>query len=512
MSVDRRIGVAALIWGASVLLSRMAGIVREAAIGRILGGGAEADVFWASFTLPDWLNYLLAGGAVSIVFIPLFAASLARGDEAGAWRTFNGVFNGTVLVVTAFTALLWVQAPQVAGVVAPGFDEEQRALWVHLTRIVLPAQVFHLAGGLLSATLQARDQHALPALATLGYTGGILALGLLLGPTLGAEGFAWGVLLGSVVGPFGLPLVGCLRAGLPWRPLLDVRDPALRTYLWLTLPIMLAFSVVAVDDWVLRRLGSLLPDGTISELQYAKTLMKVPMGVFGLATGAAAYPTLSRLVAEGRPQEAYDTLVRTTRAVLVLAFVSQAAFTAAGADMAEVIWGLQKLTPQQVTRIGTYTGVFCLALWAWSANSLVARGFYAVQATWVPSLVGTVVLLAALPVYGAFAGWWGGLGLGLASSLAVSVYSATLAVLLRRRLGSPGSPRLWPVLLAMGLAAGAGMACGLGLRPYLEVPPLLRGAVVGAVAAGVTLAAGHLLRVPEVGVVVRLVRRRLLRR
>ncbi|HQB46348.1 MAG TPA: hypothetical protein PLV85_22230, partial [Polyangiaceae bacterium] len=71
-SVTRRIGIASLIWGASIFLSRIIGLVREAVLGRILGGGKEADVFLASFIVPDFLNYLLAGGALSIVFIPIF--------------------------------------------------------------------------------------------------------------------------------------------------------------------------------------------------------------------------------------------------------------------------------------------------------------------------------------------------------------------------------------------------------------------------------------------------------
>jgi putative peptidoglycan lipid II flippase len=44
------------------------GLVREQIIGRTLGASREADLYFASFTLPDFLNYLLAAGALSIVF------------------------------------------------------------------------------------------------------------------------------------------------------------------------------------------------------------------------------------------------------------------------------------------------------------------------------------------------------------------------------------------------------------------------------------------------------------
>ena len=79
----RKIAIASMIWGLSILLSRVIGLVREAAIGRILGGGASADVYLTSFVLPDFLNSLLAGGALSIVFIPIFGAYLADGRGRG---------------------------------------------------------------------------------------------------------------------------------------------------------------------------------------------------------------------------------------------------------------------------------------------------------------------------------------------------------------------------------------------------------------------------------------------
>ncbi len=84
--MTRRIGIAGLIWGASILLSRIIGVVREAVIGRTLGGGASADAYWAAFIVPDFLNYLLAGGALSIVFIPIFGSYLSRGEEDKGWE------------------------------------------------------------------------------------------------------------------------------------------------------------------------------------------------------------------------------------------------------------------------------------------------------------------------------------------------------------------------------------------------------------------------------------------
>ena len=212
----RTIGIASAIYAASILLSRLIGLIREAVIGRTLGGGSSADVYWTAFVLPDFLNYLLAGGVLSIVFIPIFSGYLTRKEEAEGWRVFSIIANGLTLTLIALTTGLWFAVPWLSPLIAPGMDAGQLHELNQLIRIILPAQIFHIVGGLLSATLQARDAHAMPALAPVVYTLCIVLGGVLFAETLGAMGFAWGVLIGSILGPFGCPLLGCLKHGLNW--------------------------------------------------------------------------------------------------------------------------------------------------------------------------------------------------------------------------------------------------------------------------------------------------------
>lgn len=509
--MSRKIAIASLIWGMSILLSRVIGLVREAVIGRVLGGGGDADVYLASFGIPDFLNHLLAGGALSIVFIPIFGGYLARGEEDRGWEVFSVIANLLLGLIAVGLALFWAFAPALSRVVAPGFDEAQSAELTRLTRILLPAQAFHVIGGLLSAVLQARDRHTLPALAPLVYTVCVIAGGLLAGPELGAEGFAWGVVVGSVLGPFGLPLAGCLRDGLRWRPVFDWRHPDLRTYLVRTLPVMVGFSIVLVDDWYLRALGSLQGEGAVATVQYAKTLMRVPMGVFGMATGVAAYPTLTRLLAQGKDAEAYTTLSTATRRMLILAFASQVALTAAGAEIARVIYGA-RIPDEQYAQIGLCLGLVSLGLWAWAAQTVVSRGFWARGRTWGPTLLGTGVALLSFPVYWGLGRAWGTAGLAAASSVAMTIYVVVLILWLRRSFpGVPDGYGAFFLRVAPAVVLGAG--AGLALERLLpDWPALLRGGLLAVASMGVFLGLALALKVPDAREVLGLVTARLRRR
>ena len=85
-SALRRLGAAAVLMTAAVFLSRVVGFLREAFIASRFGAGAQTDAFFAAFTIPDWLNYLVAGGTLSISLLPIYARHLANDDEAAANR------------------------------------------------------------------------------------------------------------------------------------------------------------------------------------------------------------------------------------------------------------------------------------------------------------------------------------------------------------------------------------------------------------------------------------------
>src|SRR6478736_8160277 len=113
-SQARTIGIASAIWAGSIFLSRIMGLVREQIIGRTLGASRQADLYFASFTLPDFLNYLLAAGALSIVFIPIFVKYLESGEDQRGWEAFSVIANFILLVGSIGIALLMIFARPLA--------------------------------------------------------------------------------------------------------------------------------------------------------------------------------------------------------------------------------------------------------------------------------------------------------------------------------------------------------------------------------------------------------------
>src|SRR5512140_4044593 len=68
---------ATLLLMSTVMLSRIIGYVREAYIAWAFGAGQQTDAYVAAFTLPDFLNYILAGGTTAITFVAIYTRYLA---------------------------------------------------------------------------------------------------------------------------------------------------------------------------------------------------------------------------------------------------------------------------------------------------------------------------------------------------------------------------------------------------------------------------------------------------
>jgi putative peptidoglycan lipid II flippase len=427
--MSKSIALASIIWGGAILLSRFIGLIREATIGRVLGVGINADVYLTSFVIPDFLNSLLAGGALSIVFIPIFGSYLTLNRTDEAWKAFRAIALSILIFCLISGTLLWAYMPELVLLVAPGFSPSQSSKLVYLTRIILPAQLFHLVGGLLSAVLQSYDRHTIPALAPLIYT-----LGIILGGLVGqdAEGFSWGVLVGSFVGPFMLPLIGCRKLGLTlWIDKDFYKNPDLKIYFTRSLPIMLGWSIVILDDWFLRRFGSYLGNGSVATIQYAKNIMRVPMGVFGLASGVAIYPTLTRLIGNKDIEGAYIIITKVIKRMLVLAFAAQVVLTTSSIEIITLVYG-KHLNSNQYTSIGVALNFISCGLWAWTTQSVVSRGFWVLGRNWLPTFIGTIIAVISYPIYSILSIHYGTSGLAVASSISISIYTTIMILVLRR--------------------------------------------------------------------------------
>jgi putative peptidoglycan lipid II flippase len=486
----------AVVLAASVALSRVLGAVREMVLSRVLGAGAEADAYKAAFMLPDLLNYFLAGGALSIAFIPFYTRLWNRDGDAAADRFLAVVFGTTGALVIAVTILLWLGAYPLVAAMFPNFSDEQTVLTARLTRILLPAQIFFVTGGVLRGALMARGRFASQSLAPVIYNLAIIACGIALGTRIGAEGFAWGALLGAIAGAFGTAWLEIRRVTeIRLSARIELRDPALHGYLAAVLPLVAGVTLGTADDWFARIFGGLLGAGAIASLGYARQLMLLPVGIIGQSIATAALPTLADHASEGRDHELHETLLGALRAGLSLACLAAAASLVFAGPLVMLLYQGGRFTADDSERVGLLFQVYALAVPGWIAQQIAVRGFYARGDTWRPMWIGTAVAAAAAALYFALGRWYGVVGLAIAGLAAMNANAVATLVFLRAWYGGPPLGALARTV-ARAIAIAAVAAAGAAAIPPLgdgRLGALLDLAIGGAVFAILSLVGIHWL-------------------
>lgn len=485
-------GLAALLMGGSVFLSRFMGLIRDKVISYYHGAGFDADVYFTSFVIPDFINYLLAGGYFSITLIPLLAGYFAR-DEDSAWRLFSAVFWWVFIISALFIALGSGLALPLARLVGPGYSPELQERLAFFLRIILPAQVFFLPGACLTAILYIRRQFMIPALTPLVYNGAIIAGGVLFAAR-GMEGFCWGVLAGAFLGSFVLPLWGVARGGLKLH--FNFRHPAIKRLIFLALPLMLGQSLVALDEQFARIFGSIVGEGAVSLLNYARRIMQVPVGVVAQAAGVASFPFLAELAAQGDMDRLKGVLSGALRNILAVLIPVCLWMMLAAEPIIRLIYEQGRFSPAFTGETALLLRIMLLGVALWGVQQLIGRAFYARQDTLTPAIVGTVVTLITLPIYWLLSRAWGASGIAMAGVVGVCLYTAAITLIWRRRTGEGTLTHIWRhtgLVSALSLAAAIPSALGaLGIS-YIQLGhPLLLAAASLAV-SGVLFAAAYML-------------------
>jgi len=433
----RRIAVATVIVMVSVLLSRVLGFFREWTVAHQIGSNASTDAYYAAFTLPDFLNYLIAGGSLSVTFIPIFTKFVAENQEDEGWHVFSTIVTVMGLVLVALVGLGEIFAEPLVKLIVPGFKAQELQRAVFLTRLMLPAQICFYEGSILSAVQYAKDQFVIPSLAPLVYNTAIILGGVFLASRIGITGFSVGVLAGAIVGNFLLQIYGAKKAGAKFTPNFDVRHPGFWMFVKLSVPIMLALGLAFADNWIIRYFGSFLQPATITWLSYGKTLMQVPQGVVGQAIGVASFPILAQLYSEKKFDDLNRILNATFRGIIVLLVPISALTIAQSEPLVHLVFSHTRLHGSDIQATAGTLALFSVGMFAWSAQYILARGFYATRDTITPAVVGTLMTALSIPVYWWLFHHWQHLGLALASSIGIIAYSVVLYVLLCRRTKNP---------------------------------------------------------------------------
>lgn len=507
MTTGKFIFKATLLIAFFKLMSQLLGVARESVIAAHFGTTMNTDAYVIALRIPNIVFYII-GGALLPVIVPVFTEYFTRGEKSEAWKIFNTVNLIMVMVFLAITAAGILFAPLLVKMVAPGFKGETAALTVELARLILPLMVFAGLAHLFTNLLNANNIFGLPAFSLSVNNIFIILSVLTIGSIYGIHGLALGTVLASAAMAL-VQLPALCRTGFRLRFSIDLKHPGVKKVFYLALPAALGVIVNQANVYVNSVLASLLPEGSISSLNFADKLMNFPVGLLVMALGTAAFPTLARGVAEGNRESYANVLAGSLKAVIAGIIPASIGFMVLSRPIVTLVYKRGVFDEQSVSMTASALFFYAVGMVGLAAGILLARGFYSFQDTRTPVKIGIAAVLLNLALSLLLIGPMQLSGLALATSLSSLAYAFLLAFFLERKepvFRGSGLVRFTAAVLAASGLMGA-VSCWVS-RAAAGLAGGFAGAVIQvglAASAGVAVYAAALfaLRVDEVRLVLR---------
>lgn len=508
--------------GAGILLSRIAGLVRQRVLSYYFGLSDTADVFYAAFRIPNFLQNLFGEGALSASFIPSYSRLLGEGREDEARRLAGAVLSILTLVVAVIVLGGVVGAPALVALLAPEWNGEKQRLMEQLIRILFPGAGLLVLSAWCLGVLNSHRRFLLSYAAPVVWNITIIVTVLIAGSRGGMEQIAvwaaWGSVAGSLLQVVvQWPVVRQVGGAISFRGWQGV--PEVGIVVATFLPALLSRGALQFVAFVDIYLAGLLGKGAVAVLTSAQVLYTLPVSLFGMSISAAELPEMSR--ERGDTDTIAGSLrVRLDAATQRLAFYivpSAVAFLFIGGVLAAAIYQGGKFTADDSQYVWVVLAGSATGLLASTLARLYASAFYSLRDTRTP-LRAALIRVGLASGLGAIAallvpGWlgidekWGVVGLTFTAGLSGHVEFMLLRRGLCRRIGRFSLPqvelaKLWGAALLAGVVATGGRLLAGGL------PPLPMAAVVVPLFCVTYLVATHSMDIPEAAVLTsRLVRR-----
>jgi putative peptidoglycan lipid II flippase len=453
------------------VLARLAGFIREQAIAAQFGTTMATDAYVVAYTVAN-IVYLIIGGALATVFIPVFASYLTGSnpvdaknkndyrqqnhlDRRSAWNLASTIINLTVLVLGGVTIIGIAVSPWLVQLIAPGFapEPEKVQLTTQLTQIMFPITLLFALSMLFGVTLNTLQHFAVPALGSVVFSLTVLASVFTLGATWGIKGLAAGTVIATVF-QVAIQVPVLWRKGMRYSLVLDLKHPGVRQIGVLMGPVLLGNAVAQAYVFIERIIASHLAEGCIAALNFANKLYLLPFNLFALAINIAIFPTMSAHAANNDLAALRKTTFGGLKLVGLLTIPAMVWLIVLAEPIVRLTFERGAFDDHSTGLTTFALSFYVLGLFALGAFNVLNRAFYALHDTRTPVLISIFTVLFNLALALILVRYLQHGGLALAAALAANLNLILAYYFLRPRLPDWRGRELFAPLGKIVLASG----------------------------------------------------------
>ena len=421
------------------ILSKIIGFAREQVLSFVYGASMYTDIYFATMNIPNVI-FAAIGAALSTTFIPLYCDINNSLGEKKSLKFTNNILTIVFIICILIAILGFVFTEPLLKIFAFGFEGERLAIGIKFTKILIFSVVFIGISNVLTAYLQVNNNFTIPGLISLPQNI-IVIISILLSAKYGPYVLVWGTLIGiSSQVVFQLPFAYKERYRL--KPHVDLKDSYLKKMLVLTAPVLAGVAVHQVNIMVDKNLASLLPEGSISALNFADRLNNFILALFITSIVAVVYPMLSKLSHEDNKEKFSDYIVKSSNSIILLVIPISIGAIVLSKPIVKLLFERGAFDDRATIMTSSALSMYSIGLVAYGLRDIINKVFYSLQDTKTPMVNGAISMGLNIALNIIFVKFMGHAGLALATSLSAIMCTLLLFYSLRKKIGDFGQEKI----------------------------------------------------------------------
>lgn len=383
-SNNTKIAKSSLKMSIVTMISRIFGLIRDQIQAALLGTTFIADSFAIGFMLPNLLRRLFAEGNMVASFIPVFTELEKEKGEEESKKFFRSVFSLLTLILIFIVLIGITISPLLVKLLYKSADIEAVNLAVDLSRIMFPYLLFISLAALMQGILNIKGCYSIPAASPILLNIIIISTALIFyfffpnAFNNMSYVFAIAVLIGGFVQFFyQAPFVK--KLGFDFKPCFNFKDYYVVKMIKLFAPGIFGASVYQINLLVSTAFAGAIGEGRVSAIAFANRIHEFVLGVFAVSIATVMLPTLSKLTADGKKEEAKETLSYSLRLVALITVPAAFGFIILGKEIVKTIFQYGVFSSNSTYLVSSALKYLSISLFFTASYRIVVQSFYAMK-------------------------------------------------------------------------------------------------------------------------------------
>ncbi|MFC2947542.1 murein biosynthesis integral membrane protein MurJ [Virgibacillus sediminis] len=478
-----RLGLASVLFIGASLLLKVSGLLRDMVIAYYFGDSYAADAYLAAFIIPNMFILFMTTGMKN-AFVPSYIEALEK--NRGSFH-MGQVFRGTILISLIVTILGMAFAPWYIPLLYPEFHSEANEIAVLVAMIFFSTILFVGMNAVLEAFFDAENKFSLSMVSQIIVIMSSIFGAFLFAESIGVYSLALGYFAGTIFSLLFKLILVLPRKVIKLKGKMDWLE--VRQFYWVFIPVGLTVAVGQINLMVGTIFASYFEEGAVTYINYAKNLIHMPQGIFGVTIGTIVFPLLSRAIASDNHKLFKRGLEHGFTLMYLILLPSIAGMLVLMPNLIELLYERGAFSAEATAATTQVAYLYFGSVLFFSLNNVTNKGFYSLKKGHLILMISGLSILMNIVLNFIFTSWIGYRGIPLSASVNALFYVAASFIVFYRLVNGLNMKYLLMEFLKITVAAIVMTVAVWPLLDYIagwhNLVQIGTVAVVGAVVYGI---------------------------